>query len=179
MKYKKKENLNVRPYWKSTYNKRKTLKGHENFHYRGDIKIVRKENDMQECKECHRILPLTAYTAATLRSDGAYYLKKICRECHTINEREMREVKKKAPPKPECCDCCHKKTKKLQCDHIHGTFIFRGWVCTDCNSGTGKLGDTLKGVLQGAIYLENDKDKIIETLHKVYDEMFARTNEEK
>ena len=179
MKYEKKENLNARPYWKSAYNKRKTLKGHENFHHRGNIKLVGKENDMQECKECHRILPLTAYTVSTLRSDGAYYLKKLCRECHTINEREMREVKKNAPPKPECCDCCHKKTKKLQCDHIHGTFIFKGWVCTDCNSGTGKLGDTLEGVLQGAIYLENDKDKIIETLHKVYGEVFARTNEEK
>jgi hypothetical protein len=52
-------------------------------------------------------------------------------------------------------------------------------VCTDCNSGTGKLGDTLEGVLQAAIYLEPDINKIIETLHKVYDEMFARTDEEK
>jgi hypothetical protein len=43
----------------------------------------------------------------------------------------------------------------------------------------GKLGDNLEGVLQAAIYLENDKNKIIETLHKIYDEMFARTDEEK
>ena len=54
MKYKKKENLNERPYWKFAYGKRKTLKGHGNFHHRGDIKLVGKENDMQECKECHR-----------------------------------------------------------------------------------------------------------------------------
>jgi hypothetical protein len=42
----------------------------------------------------------------------------------------------------------------------------------------GKLGDNLEGVLQAAIYLENDKNKIIETLHKIYDEMFARRNED-
>ena len=39
----------------------------------------------------------------------------------------------------------------------------------------GVLGDNLEGILQAAIYLENDKDKIIETLDKVYNEMFART----
>ena len=60
-----------------------------------------------------------------------------------------------------------KKNKKLEIDHIHGTTIFRGWVCSKCNTGMGSLGDTLKGVLQAAIYLENDKDKIIETLNKI------------
>jgi hypothetical protein len=39
----------------------------------------------------------------------------------------------------------------------------------------GKLGDDLPGVLQAAVYLENDKNKIIETLDKVFNEMFART----
>ena len=67
--------------------------------------------------------------------------------------------------------------KKLQLDHLHGTAIFRGWLCRNCNTAMGNLGDTLEGMLQAAIYLENDKDKIIETLHKVYDEMFARTND--
>jgi hypothetical protein len=39
----------------------------------------------------------------------------------------------------------------------------------------GKLGDNLEGVLQAAIFLENDKNKIIETLDKVFNKMFART----
>ena len=39
----------------------------------------------------------------------------------------------------------------------------------------GALGDNLEGVLQAAIYLEKDESKIIETLHKVFNEMFART----
>ena len=168
-------NLNTTPI--AGYNKKQKYKDHENFHYRGEIKIVGKETDMHECKECHEIFPAMAFNIKSLRSDGAYYLEKKCRQCHTIIEKERREVRKIAPPKPERCERCHKKTKKLEVDHLHGTFTFRGWLCTDCNSGMGKLGDDLPGVLQAAVYLENDKNKIIETLDKVYNEMFARASD--
>ena len=167
-------NLNTTPYWE-TGNKKRKFKDHEYFHYRGDIKIVGKETDIQECKKCHKILPIMAFTTRDLRADGARYIKKMCRQCHTVNEKEARGAKKNAPPKPERCACCHKKTKKLQVDHIHGSTTFRGWLCRACNTGMGKLGDDLPGVLQAAIYLENDVEKIKETLHKVFNEMFART----
>jgi len=147
------------------------------FHFRSDgIKIVGKPGDMQECKNCHKILPSTAFTTHTPRVDGAYFLQKICRECHTVINKEQNDVKKKAPPKPNRCACCHRE-KILQIDHIHGSTTFRGWLCRNCNTGMGGLGDNLEGVLQGAIYLENDENKIIETLHKVYYEMFARVND--
>ena len=168
-------NLNTVPYWETSYGKKKKYKDHGNFHYRGEIKFVGKETDMRECNECHKILPTMAFTSAHIRGDGAFYFRKICRQCHTIHEKEKREARKNAPPKPERCVCCHKKTKKLEVDHLHGTFTFRGWLCKSCNTGIGKLRDNLEGVLQGAIYLENDTEKIKETLHKVYNEMFART----
>ena len=145
---KKKLNLNTTPIKLS--NKKQKYKDHENFHHRGVIKIVGKETDMHECKECHGIFPAMSFTTKNLRSDGAYYLKKICRQCHTILEKERKKVRKIAPPKPERCDRCHKKTK-LEVDHIHGLTAFRGWLCSDCNSGMGKLGDNLEGVLRGAL----------------------------
>ncbi len=169
-------NLNLNTTSHGNYGKKR--KNHRIFHYRRGIKIAGKETDMQECKECHEIFPLIAFTTHIQRGDGAYILRKICRECDTIDKREQREVKKNAPPKPERCECCHKKTKKPQVDHIHGSTTFRGWLCKACNTGMGKLGDNLEGLLQAAIYLENDKNKIIETLHKIYDEMFARRNED-
>ena len=169
-------NLNTVPYWQTEkYRNKKKYKSHENFHYRGETKIVGKETDMKECKECHKILPTMAFTAHCQRVDGAWYLLKLCRQCKTKQQKDRREARKNAPPKPEHCQCCHKKTEKLEVDHIHGSTTFRGWLCTDCNTGMGKLGDDLPGVLQAAIYLENDKNKIIETLDKVYNEMFART----
>ena len=121
-------------------------------------------------------LPTVAFTTSVkTRGDAAYYLRKICRECNTVNITELRKARKNAPPHSKHCDCCHKKIEKLQVDHLHGSTTFRGWLCRQCNTGLGGLGDDLEGVLQGAIYLENDKDKIIETLNKVFDEMFART----
>jgi len=150
--------------------KGKQHRKHYIFHFRSDgIKIVGKEDDIQECKECHKIFPLTAFTTHTPRPDGAYHLRKICRECSTIREAERRQYLKNAPPKPDHCDNCH-KNKKLQIDHIHGTTKIRGWVCVTCNSGIGALGDTLEGVLQAAVYLEKDKGKIIETLNGIKNE---------
>jgi hypothetical protein len=162
--FKKNLNLNTAPI--AGCGKKQKYKDHENFHHRGVIKIVGKETDMHECKECHGIFPAMSFTTKNLRSDGAYYLKKICRQCHTILEKERKKVRKIAPPKPERCDRCHKKTK-LEVDHIHGLTTFRGWLCTDCNSGMGKLGDNLEGLLQAAVYLEKDKNKIIEKLNEV------------
>jgi len=138
-----------------------------NFHFRSDgIKIVGKKDDVQECKECHRILSSLAFTTHTLKADGAWHLLKTCRECKTTMQFEQRTVRKNAPPKPDRCDCCH-RNKKLQIDHIHGTLIFRGWVCRNCNTGIGSVGDTLEGLLRAAIYLEKDKSKIIKTLNGI------------
>jgi len=157
------KNLNTVPLNQNKQHK----KTHEHFHFRTTgIKIVGKEDDIQECKECHRILPLTAFTTHAFRSDGAYYLKKICRECHTTIYKEQVTARKNAPPKPDNCVCCH-KNRKLEIDHLHGTFKFRGWLCRSCNSGMGGLGDDLRGVLQAAIYLEKDKSKIIEKLNEI------------
>jgi hypothetical protein len=158
----KTENLNLAPLGKGSIQRgtRKEM----NFYFRGKVKIEGKENDMRECKECHRILPSTAFNTHVLRSNGAFALLHACRECRSIVDAETRSVRKNAPPKPDLCKCCHGK-KILQIDHTHGTTIFRGWVCRNCNTGIGSLGDTLEGVLRAAIYLEKDKSKIIETLN--------------
>jgi len=141
-----------------------------NFYFRGKIKIEGKKDRLQECKECYKILPLTAFTTHTLRSNGAFALKKKCRECSYRVEAERRIVLKNAPPKPDSCDNCH-KNKKLQVDHIHGSVTFRGWLCRNCNTGIGSLGDILEGVLRAAIYLEKDKGKIIEVLNGIKNEV--------
>ena len=160
-------NLNTLPLTKH----KQHHKAHETFHFRTTgIKVMGKEDDVQECKECHRILPLTAFTTNYLRSDGAFVLKKICRECHVQIRKEQRETRKIAPPKPDYCDNCH-KNKKLEVDHIHGSIIFRGWLCSNCNTSIGGLGDDLEGILRGAIYLEKGKDKIIEVLNGIKNEI--------
>ena len=153
----------------------------EVFHYRSEwrkttknIKVQGKETDLHECLMCHEVFPPTAYAVTRFNKGKVYYLDGRCRPCHRKYDHEQHIVRKNAPPRPDRCQCCHRE-KKLQVDHIHGSTTFRGWVCRSCNTGMGKLGDDLKGMLQAVIYLENDKNKIIETLDEVFNKMFART----
>ena len=169
-----KKNVDLKSSPSTTWTRKKSSKNYI-YHYRGEIKIVGKENDSKTCKTCHRVLPLIAFTKHTQRIDGAYYLQTRCRECRSEYRSNNRSAKASAPPKPEHCNCCHKKKKELVIDHIPESNTFRGWLCQRCNTGIGPLGDTLEGVLQGAVYLENDIEEIKKTLHKVYNEMFART----
>ena len=39
-------------------------------------------------------------------------------------------------------------------DHIHGTRLVRGYLCHGCNSGLGKLGDTIAGLEEAIAYLK-------------------------
>ncbi len=61
-------------------------------------------------------------------------------------------------PRPDLCECCGRpersKTRKvLSNDHDHVTKAFRGWLCSECNAGMGKLGDTFDGVMLALLYL--------------------------
>jgi hypothetical protein len=165
-----KQNINSSP----IVNRRKR-KARTDFHIRNGMRILGNKDDLQECKTCHKILPLTGFTTWGTGSNGTYYLRKDCRECQSRANTESWFVRQNAPPPPERCDCCHQPSKKLQTDHVHGERVLRGWICRQCNTAIGKMGDNLEGVLQAAIYVENDKDKIIETLHTVFNKMFART----
>ena len=141
------------------------------------IKVMGKKDTLRECSKCHKLLSPNSFNLkGSKNSSGYFYLFQWCKGCKKISKQESTQVKKTAPPLPSHCQCCHKKTEKMTHDHEHGTITLRGFLCNGCNVGIGYLGDDLKGVLQGAIYLENDINKIIETLHTVYDEMFARTN---
>ena len=81
-------------------------------------------------------------------------LHRHCKLCHNEKMRVIREIKKTAPPKPDKCECCKKPTTTFHCDHDHFTGKFRGWLCSHCNQGIGKLGDDLVGVLNAVNYLK-------------------------
>lgn len=59
----------------------------------------------------------------------------------------------KTPPLGIPCECCGLDTQLLHWDHCHETHEHRGWLCNNCNTGIGKLGDTLEGVLKAVDYL--------------------------
>jgi hypothetical protein len=47
-----------------------------------------------------------------------------------------------------------KREEPLACDHDHQTGNFRGWLCKNCNTGLGLLGDDAPGLRRMLAYLE-------------------------
>ena len=68
-------------------------------------------------------------------------------------------IKNNRPPEGTPCQICnkpmvYKRNADLMCfDHDPITHEFRGWICQNCNTGIGKLGDTPEGVLKALDYL--------------------------
>jgi hypothetical protein len=58
-------------------------------------------------------------------------------------------------PEPTHCECCGRKSGRrgLHLDHCHETKVFRGWLCGNCNTGIGLLGDSLETLLRAVGYL--------------------------
>lgn len=52
----------------------------------------------------------------------------------------------------QCAICL--KVKKLVVDHCHETGKVRGLLCQSCNTGLGRLGDNLEGIMVAARYLQ-------------------------
>ena len=51
------------------------------------------------------------------------------------------------------CGGVNKSGRDLAVDHCHRTGIVRGLLCSNCNSGIGKIGDTAAAVQRAADYL--------------------------
>ena len=70
--------------------------------------------------------------------------------------RERRGVPRPTRLMPDCCECCDKPRgeRVLNLDHCHDTGIFRGWLCMNCNTGIGKLDDSISGLVRAIEYLK-------------------------
>ncbi|NBO99206.1 MAG: hypothetical protein EBU90_03640 [Proteobacteria bacterium] len=80
-----------------------------------------------------------------------------CRECIKNHAKIRNELRKTAPEKSEICECCKKTTDKIVLDHNHSDNTFRGWLCDKCNTGIGKLGDDVEGLIKALNYLLSRK----------------------
>ncbi len=99
-----------------------------------------------------------------------------CKDCVRQQSRVRFALHKKAPTKPEVCECCKKKPLKWCLDHDHADDSFRGWICERCNTGLGKLGDNLESIVNALHYLlskeslnQEQSQRILEILGKNYE----------
>jgi hypothetical protein len=79
-----------------------------------------------------------------------------CKSCVKKETKIRYKIRKKAPPVPNNCECCHKlfsEKNSERLDHCKKTKKFRGWACDKCNTGIGQLGDNAQGVLNALNYV--------------------------
>jgi hypothetical protein len=90
-----------------------------------------------------------------------------CRHCIKRHTKIRNKLKKKAPEKPQLCECCKTSPKKWCLDHDHEDNSFRGWLCDQCNTGIGKLGDNVDSIINALEYLLSKQKLTIEQSERI------------
>jgi hypothetical protein len=108
------------------------------------------EQQVIRCSKCGEKKPNTDFRRYGI---AKMKLRSECRECESIQGRFKRDAHKVAGINPGKCSCCKKVTDDLVVDHCHNSGNFRGWLCRNCNTGIGKLGDTVDSLVTALNYL--------------------------
>lgn len=116
------------------------------------------------CVNCNQEKTIDNFWINRTSKDGR------CIQCHNKKKKDVKFLREQpeTPPMPDRCDCCGRTNPKklnipgkrgdnLCLDHTYrdGKPIFRGWICKQCNSGIGYLGDTPYDVFNALMYLLN------------------------
>jgi hypothetical protein len=125
------------------------------------------QRDMQTCHECGDILSEENRYHYSMKSGRAekpkIYHSSICRPCKQLHAGVRATLMKLHPPPPPGtpCACCN-RIDKLFLDHCHVLArydwkkSYRGYICRQCNSGVGMLGDCEAGLERALKYLKRD-----------------------
>ena len=109
----------------------------ENFQHIPSGEIKRK------CKSCKRKqLHLVDHLRTLHTYPDENYLCPIC-------QRNIKEIGRKGQP----------RMQMWVLDHCHDTETFRGWVCSNCNTGLGAFKDNVKRITKAKNYLEDHIQK--------------------
>ena len=112
------------------------------------------------CKDCGDVLAPDNRVMKSVSKKGKQYYLSRCKPCIAESDTLLRRLRKQNPHPPAGtpCACCG-RIDKLFCDHDHATGKFRAWICRQCNSGIGLLGDSEAGLRQALAYLEQARTK--------------------
>ena len=120
-------------------------------------------NETKVCKECGGEFPLGFFykNNTTSKKTGEQYYHPRCKVCHNNRQIKRYHAMSRVPyPEDSKCDCCGKETDKLNFDECHETDTHRGWICSPCNLGIGRLGDNEEGILKALEYIRRHNASI-------------------
>ena len=120
----------------------------------------------KECKRCNKHKPNNTdffyiqRRTVDKNENITEWLSNICKKCHKKAGKVVYHLAKDGVSDSSgACDCCGRKEQKLKLDHDHATLKFRGWLCDNCNTGIGRLGDNIEGLKRALAYLEKAEDE--------------------
>ena len=116
-----------------------------------------------ECNDCGIVPPVDNF-----QQMAAGEIKRKCNTCKRNQSGLVRHLKTLHPYPDEayCCPICDRDIKELGrkgqirlqswvLDHCHDTETFRGWVCSNCNTGLGAFKDDVEKITKAKNYLED------------------------
>ena len=106
------------------------------------VDVLGKETDIRSCIVCKQIKNQKFFHLCMKDNFNNYRVRTTCENCYN-EDRKLRRNMDLLYEKPECCEICNKE-KDLFPDHSHITSKHRGWLCRECNTAIGQLGDTIK-----------------------------------
>lgn len=121
------------------------------------------ETSTRKCIYCNIEKPLSTFPKHRGHYSG---FDTRCRDCKSERGKLVRKIKKVSKPMTDNCECCGKKPnsginldsskrkRSLVLDHDNITGKFRGWLCSDCNTAIGALGDNIEGLQKAIDYLK-------------------------
>ncbi len=71
-----------------------------------------------------------------------------------LSEQELRTVIAQ-----KHCDICGREKKKMVIDHCHESGLFRGVLCSQCNTAIGLLEENVEAILSAVAYIEKHLPK--------------------
>lgn len=111
-----------------------------------------KDGRNSKCKSCKDVLRREAIAAGRQRSHTPYSYKQQLKSRYGLTVEEYEDMLLKCEGKCEIC----RQEKPLNVDHCHKTETVRGLLCTPCNTGLGKLGDSKESLLAALKYLDGE-----------------------
>jgi hypothetical protein len=131
----------------------------------GSVTVHDRYNDegLRLCSSCRNFLELASFYRNSQMKDG---LKSECKRCLRIRRHGGSDRDALAESQGGLCAICL-KGKATQLDHDHRCCpgrqacpgCVRGVLCMECNTGMGKLGDTLESIQRVVDYLRSHGGK--------------------
>tara|TARA_E500000305_G_scaffold81462_1_gene67274 strand:- start:81 stop:509 length:429 start_codon:yes stop_codon:yes gene_type:complete len=123
----------------------------------------------KHCTHCKKYLPLEGFD---WHSGANTWRRPECKQCIRELQRIRNAIKKTAPKpdKDHACPICLRTLEDIALretnrkaafciDHDHEKRMFRGWLCHNCNTSLGLLGDNPENIYRAYKYLKDFKDE--------------------